>query len=118
MRTKPGVNLDDLSPILQAALPVMEACRLEALERCRRTELVITAGAEGRPGDGVHGVTSLHYPRNCPRREGLAVDLRDDFEDVFAAVLRERLGPGWDIVAEGDHLHVERDPKKKPLQEA
>src|SRR5512146_1093578 len=116
MQTKYGVNLDELDPILQDALPIIEACRLEALEQCSRREMVVTAGAEGYPGDGEHSFRSWHYPQNCPRRLGLAVDIRDDFEGVFAAILRVKLGSGWDVVEEGNHVHIERDPKKGTLR--
>lgn len=115
MHIKPGVNMEELDPILQNALPTIEACRLEALEICQRAEMVVTSGAEGYPGDGVHSFRSWHYLQNCPRRKGLAVDIREDFADVFAALLRQRLGLGWDVVSERDHMHIERDPRKRPL---
>lgn len=115
MHLKYGVNVAELDPILLEALPLIEEVRLEALEACRRDHMTLTAAAEGYPGDGVHSFRSWHYPQNCPRRLGLAVDVRDDFEDVFASLLRRRLGPGWDVVAEGDHVHIERDPRKRPL---
>lgn len=116
MHLKYGVNITELDTIVQDALPIIEACRLEALEVCQRDQMTVTAAAEGYPGDGVHTFRSWHYPQNCPRRRGLAVDIRDDFEEVFAGLLRRRLGPGWDVVAEGDHVHCERDPRKQPLR--
>ena len=118
MHLKYRVDIEQLDVIVQTALPVIEACRLEALEICARDQMTVTSGAEGYPGDGVHSFRSWHYPQNCPRRAGLAVDIRDDFEDVFVGVLRRRLGPGWDIIAEGDHVHIERDPNKRPLDPA
>jgi hypothetical protein len=117
MNTKPGVDLDHLHPIVQDALPIIEACRLEALERCIESGMTITAGAEGTPTDHVHSTKSYHYPENCPTGEGLAVDGRTkDYAEVWAELVRQKLGKGWDIIVEGDHLHCERDPKKVPLE--
>jgi|MudIll2142460700_1097286.scaffolds.fasta_scaffold394030_2 hypothetical protein len=118
MHIKYGVNIEELDPIVLAALPTIEACRIEALEKCLRDQMTVTSAAEGYPGDGVHSFRSWHYLQNCPRRKGLAVDIRDDFEGIFAGLLRRRLGPGWDIIEEGDHVHCERDPRKAPLNGA
>jgi hypothetical protein len=116
--SKPGVDLDRLHPIVQDALPRMEAARLEALDSLLDTQLVVTAGAEGEPGDAQHGPRSLHYVANCPdRTHGLAVDLRTkDFAEAFRAALVRTLGPGWDVVVEKDHVHVERDLRRAPLR--
>ena len=116
MHLKYGVNIEELDVLMQAALPLIEAARLEALELCLKDSMTVTSGAEGYPGDGVHSWRSWHYPQNCPRRKGLAIDVRDDFEDVFVQVLRKKLGWGWDIIAEGDHVHIERDPNKRALE--
>ena|SRR3990167_11277587 len=72
--------------------------------------VTVTAGS-----DGHHGEQSLHY-------KNLAVDLRTghswspplmtpqeakDIRDELAL----RLGAGYDVVLEGDHIHAEYDPK-------
>src|SRR3990172_7725892 len=99
-----SVNLTDLLPEVSAALPIMEAARTEALIRLQREDMTITSGKDGK-----HSAVSLHY-------QGLAAHLRTkDFAQAWAAILERDLGEGWDIVVEADHLHVERDPKKKPL---
>lgn len=65
--------------------------------------------------DGVHGPRSLH-------RQGLAIDV--DFQqnkypahagEWLAEDCRAALGPDYDVVFEGDHLHYEYDPKSQPV---
>ena len=130
MITKLGVNIEDLSPIVLAALPEMEAARLEALEDAGGMEMLVTAGAEGHPGDKTHSDLSLHYPANCPGGKGLAIDLSVlDVIRQIRVVMANRLGLGWDVILEypercpsckrrlvAPHLHNERDPKKKALE--
>lgn len=117
MRLKAGASTVRLSLLLSEQFPVLKETRREAMRRLLNTDPVLTSGSEGHVGDNVHGQGSLHYPENCPENLGLAVDLRTkDFAELWADLLRKRLGPGWDVVVEGDHLHVERDPKKLPLQ--
>jgi len=106
---KHGVDHEHLHPVIKNALPAMLYARERALMAARRNDMVITSGAEGAPGDGVHGANSWHY-------KGLAVDLRtQDFVALWAQELKDSLGEGWDIVIERDHIHVERDARKKPL---
>jgi len=123
MNTKPGAQIDRLHPDVTRIFPLIEAARLEALHACSNIPCVITSGHEGQPGDGVHSVLSWHYLMNCPTGEGLAVDLRigdvlEAWKGILDAKLREAYGAvnGYDVVAEGDHLHVERDAKKLPLR--
>lgn len=57
--------------------------------------------------DGVHRTGSRHYT-------GHAIDLRtrdipENLRSTLAASLRERLGTGWTVILEKDHLHVQRD---------
>lgn len=57
--------------------------------------------------DGIHGLGSLHY-------EGLAFDFRYPIKadkGVAIARIRAELGSDFDVIAEGDHIHVEYDPK-------
>lgn len=65
--------------------------------------LVITSGT-----DGVHMPKSKHYT-------GEALDIRiSNLGNSVGAVvqsLRDRLGHGYDIVLEKDHIHIESDPK-------
>ena len=90
MRLKPGASLEGAKPELLAGLN-----RLDALWERHGLRLVVTAGKDGK-----HMVGSKHY-------EGLAADLRFPLRDEIKAVL----GPGWDVVWEKDHIHIERDPK-------
>lgn len=67
-------------------------------------DCVITAGI-----DGSHSRGSIHY-------KGLAVDIRTRHvpqleHPKIVAKLQERLGDDFDVVLEGDHLHLEYDPK-------
>ena len=89
------VNIEDLDPILKAAL-----AEIEYVYAKFHTELVITSGK-----DGTHGNNSLHY-------EGKAVDLRTwNVLDALVKQLKVHLGPNYDVVLEDTHLHVEYDPK-------
>lgn len=102
LKLKPGVTLGSLQP--QIAVALMAAERL--YER-RGTELVVTSG-----DDGNHSSTSLHYA-------GAAVDLRvrtlpDPDRDgrEIARELSEALGRDYDVLFEGDHIHLEYQPRR------
>lgn len=75
-------------------------------------ELVVTALT-----DGEHKTTSLHYPRNSPDGLGRAADLRVlGLDAVGRALISDRLRNelvkfGFDVLDEGDHFHIEFDPK-------
>ena len=65
---------------------------------------VCTAGTDGK-----HMVGSKHY-------EAKAVDLRSrhvsqEMLPKIVSELKERLGKDYDVILEGDHIHVESDPK-------
>lgn len=67
-------------------------------------DCIVTAGI-----DGSHSRGSIHY-------KGLAVDLRARHipateQPKITAKLQERLGDDFDVVFEGDHWHLEFDPK-------
>jgi len=120
---KPGAQTDKLYVDMKTVLPLIEQARQEALATVASLPCVITSGHEGHKGDHIHSDASLHYLENCPTEEGLAVDIRTgDFVEVFATTLRllitQNFGrnAGFDIVPEHDHLHIERDPKKRPLR--
>ncbi|MDP2366408.1 MAG: hypothetical protein Q8M94_21860 [Ignavibacteria bacterium] len=96
MLLKLGVSVTDLKREIRRALPVIDLCFIKTLGG----EAVITSTNEGS-----HSPGSLHYAN-------LAVDVRltGGYGRVLP-VLRERLGPGFDVVEEKDHLHIEYDPK-------
>lgn len=61
----------------------------------------LTSGSEGK-----HSAGSLHYA-------GLAIDLRppETNRDKILVNLRLRLGDEFDVVDEGNHFHIEYQPK-------
>jgi hypothetical protein len=109
------VSLIVCKPGILWVLPILEA-------ECARLGqwLLLTSGSEG-----THGPGSLH-----PR--GLALDWTGASESGLASVtqltlivdaVKARLGAGFDVVIElfpdrpsRNHGHVERDPKKRPLE--
>jgi hypothetical protein len=94
---------------MQDALAILDQTRREALQSLAQGEATITAGKEAGHAQRHGGTFSYH-------EVGLAVDVRTrDLAEAWAAVLRERLGPAWDVVVEADHLHIERDIRKVPL---
>lgn len=66
--------------------------------------------------DGTHSEKSRHYAgqafdvrlRDKYKRKGSVID--DETVTQWALRLRQAL-PEWDVLDEGDHLHLERDPK-------
>lgn len=93
MRVKSGVTPHALV-IAAAAFTVGIALGLD---------VVITSGT-----DGVHRPGSKHYSGEAldfRRRHWTRAQLHQ-----FVDALRARLGPGYDLVIEPTHLHVEYDP--------
>ena len=78
------------SPEMAAALALADA----------RGDLV-TSGAEGYSGDGVHAPTSQHYKET-------AIDLR--FARDVAAQAQAYRDAGYVAIVEKDHVHVQRYP--------
>ncbi len=98
---KKGVDLRGLAP--QMAIAYTIACKVYGQYAC-----VITSGSDGK-----HGPNSLHY-------SGQALDLRTNNlppQAVQSIVdrLKEALGAQFDVVLESDHLHLEWQPKDKPI---
>lgn len=97
MLLKLGVSIEKLGRNIRRALPHLE----DAFERLTHEEPVITSTFEGN-----HSAGSLHYANNAidvrlPRiRAGEIVDS-----------LKNSLGGNFDVILEGDHIHVEFDPK-------
>lgn len=95
MLLKLGVDFSRLSNDIRRALPVIEAEYQKI-----GLEAVVTSTFEG-----THSPGSLHYGNN-------AVDLRLPTNGTaMITKLKEALGPKFDVVLEGDHIHVEYDPK-------
>lgn len=97
MLLKLGVSIERLSRNIRRVLGLVE----EAYLRFSGEEAVITSACEGN-----HSPGSLHY-------SGDAIDFRKAkkaFSEIVAS-LKKSLGSNYDVVSEGDHLHVEWDPK-------
>lgn len=99
---KPGVRLFGLRPeLLFAIMVAKEVYTSEAIGG----ELVITSVM-----DGTHSLGSKHYA-------GCAVDLRTSnlHSGSSGEIVRKRisdaLGGDFDVLFEGDHIHIEYDPK-------
>lgn len=96
---KAGVVLD-LSPEMRAALDTVEAVHVRIAGR----GAIITSARDGKHKDG-----SLHY-----RGDAVDVRTRDLAPAVrarLASALANDLGPGFDVVLEPDHIHIEYDPR-------
>jgi hypothetical protein len=96
---KDGVQLGHLQPQL-----VLAARVVEAILGTYAIELVITSVSDGRHKEG-----SLHYKGRAFdfRTRGIPAPRR---KDVFTK-MAEALGAEFDVLDEGDHGHVEWDPR-------
>lgn len=104
MQLKKGVTLAGLQ------LPMRKVLILaEKVYKKRKKTLVVTSGLEG-----THSAGSLHY-------YGFALDFRTRFftpaqKKEVAKELQTLLGSDYDVVLEGNHLHVEYQLALKELQ--
>lgn len=102
MQFKEGVKWVDMHPSVDN--PDLHERLDKVYRKFGVAEAVITSGR-----DGTHKAGSFHY-------EGKAFDLR--ISNVLAALvleLRRELGSKYDVILEGDHVHVEVDGKEHPL---
>jgi len=95
------IGLQSLKPQLVLALIIVDQIMKE-----NGAEAVITSLNDSR-----HSKTSLHY-------DGGGVDLRSRFfsdPEAILALCRGALGhnPDIDMIYEGDHFHLEYQPKRK-----
>ena len=72
--------------------------RVAGLFESKGRDLYVTSKREGN-----HGLGSLHYI-------GKAFDIRGA-ENVSKNEICDVLGPGFDVVVESNHIHIEHDPK-------
>lgn len=100
MKIKPG-TWSPLAGLRLEMRPALIVC--ERIMKAHGVELVITSGL-----DGEHSAGSWHY-------YGLAIDIRTrqlsgptEVEQV-ANEIRAALGAPFEVLSEGDHIHVEYD---------
>lgn len=99
VRLKPGAKVRGLSPEMNFAFTVIVECYRNGMA----SECTVTSGV-----DGEHSIGSKHYV-------GHALDVRTKGVpgmDTIAAQIRDSLGDEFDVILEGDHLHVEFDPER------
>jgi len=96
MLIKAGVDISRLNREIRRALPKIQSVIDEVNE-----ELIITSTYEGTHGEG-----SLHYHND-------AFDMRYPGMNTVGVekAIKQKLGPKYDVVLEGDHIHIEWDPK-------
>lgn len=95
IETGPKFNPYGLKTEIMWAVP----CINEALAAAGCDRVVYTSGCDRR-----HSRRSLHY-------KGYAVDLvPSGISQYHADAIKAVLGPHFDVVYEGDHIHVEYDP--------
>ena len=96
MELKPGASLNGLDPIVYLyALPAIDAIHRVVVGR----DAIITAGTDGTHMQG----SRARHVRTRDRTAARKQELRD--------ALARGLGPGWDVVSEPTHIHIEYDPK-------
>jgi hypothetical protein len=93
----PALRVKDAGIVLPTDPRMFDALRMADA----RGDLV-TSGAEGYSGDGVHAPTSQHY-------EGLALDLRLSSDPQRQAMAYREAG--YVAIVESDHVHVQRYPR-------
>jgi hypothetical protein len=99
MRTKNSSVVFNLTSQMIKALPIIDAVYLHYGQTA-----VITSAKDGK-----HMKWSKHYSGN-------AIDLRTNFFDKETQIkvtgqLQSQLGDAFDVVLEGNHIHLEFDPK-------
>ncbi len=95
-----SVNPANLSPQLLFGLIVANQVYEEYQYGCHITSL----------NDATHSRTSLHY-------RGDAADLRtrhmaDEDKQLVRDEIKKRLNVHWDVILEGDHIHLEFQPRR------
>ena len=101
MLLKSDVDLRGMQPQILVAMIAAERIYQEA-----GRELMITSVTDGKHMEG-----SLHYKGHAVDMRTTAVGIPAETVQRIAAKVKSALGPQFDVVVEGDHLHVEFDPK-------
>jgi len=96
MLIKAGVDISRLRPEIRKRLNEIA----KIIWSCNEGEMVITSTYEGYHSEG-----SLHYAN-------LAVDIRKNKARILSYnEIKQVLGEDYDVILEGDHIHIEYDPK-------
>jgi hypothetical protein len=103
MTFKPGVKIGGIEPETVLAIMVMDD-----IYKSFGMHLVITSVTNGK-----HMKDSLHY-------KGYAFDCRTNnvsvpTQNLILAEAKKILDGEFDVLNEGDHIHIEYDPKKVPV---
>jgi len=98
MLIKAGVSISRLNREPRRSLPKVEAVFDQYIEY-----FIITSTFEGN-----HGAGSLHY---C--NDAYDVGLPNHNVTEIYLAIKEDLGASYDVILEGDHIHIEYDPKKQ-----
>lgn len=103
IKIKSGVTILGLAPQMILALLVAYVCYANAAA----PEFVLTSG-----NDGAHSIHSKHYVGNAAdiRTNNLPSPRQDG--PRLAEEIKECLGRDYDVLFEGDHIHIEYDPRR------
>ncbi len=93
---KSGVSIERLKrPVRRTLNPLV------AIYAKRHLDLIVTSTYEG-----THSAASLHY---CD--EAIDIDDPPSEKEEMVEDIKKELGPGFDVILEKDHIHIEYDPK-------
>lgn len=95
---KPGVRIHGIRPELLLGVLVADGVLSDMGKECILTSVI----------DGTHQSGSLHYI-------GCAVDIRSRHlaePNEVVTLLRTALDDDFDVIYEGDHIHIEYQPKR------
>ena len=101
MKIKHDVNLTGLKPEMLLGIMVVDSVYTSAGFDCVVTSI----------SDGKHGRSSKHYIGNAADFRTSNIPQITSHINTLVTNLKESLGPQFDVVFEGDHIHVEYDPK-------
>ena len=99
MKIKSTARISGLRPEMVLGLFIMDG-----VFKSHGSELIITSALDSK-----HGYGSLHF-----RGDGVDLRTRHLQEHAVGPIIdemKDKLGPDFDVVLEGNHIHVEFQPK-------